>query len=58
MSMFSWMAGTQLGEILKSQREAERVERRRAEGDNVFYVPADLTAFKPDGVGLKEGKAN
>lgn len=58
VSLFGWMAGTSVGEALKSQREAEMVERRRSEGDVVFYVPADLTAFKPDGVGLQEGKVN
>lgn len=60
MSLFGldWAAGTHIGEALKAQREARRVERERSLGSLGFYVPADLTALNADGPGVKKGRAN
>lgn len=60
MSLFGldWAAGTEVGEIIKAAREAQRIDRARADGAKGFYVPADLSALNPDGIGVQRGKPN
>lgn len=60
MSLFGmeWAAGTEIGEALKAQREERRVERQRRDGGKSFYVPADLSALIPGGIGIQKGREN
>ncbi len=43
MGIFAAIAASPFGEAMRQNQERRLVERRQADGDPAFYVPADIT---------------
>lgn len=43
MGIFAAIEASPFGEAMRQNRERQLVERRSADGDPAFYVPADIT---------------